>query len=254
MIEKFTNLLENREYSRVIQSVIIGLTILDVVLLTGTLFFPVSTEVYNYIVLFDLLVVVILATQFMYNLYNSDNRINFIKLNWFDLVGMVPEILLGGYSAILRYFRLIKIFGLLNTSLGNFLKFVEKAHLEYGIVTLIFILISGASIFYFFEFGVNQNVNSLDDALWYILITITTVGFGDIYPQTVGGRIATLIIIVAGIAFVSFAAFKITKLFFEESEEKEIEIEGKLDELEGKMDKIQSELDEIKNLLKKEIE
>jgi len=137
---------------------------------------------------------------------------------------MIPEIAIGGYASILRYLRLIRILFLFYKSLKQFFDFIQKTHIEYGIITIIFVLISSATIFYFFEFGVNSNVNSMDDALWYVLITITTVGFGDITPETIGGRIATVIIIISGIGFISYLSSKITYWFLESSEKENIAI------------------------------
>ena len=239
----------NREVKRIIDAVIIGLTLLDVILLTGIIFVPVNSGTYQIIVLFDLMVVCILASQFIHRLYHSDDRIKYLKNNWFDILGMVPEILLAGYSGIFRYFRLIKILSLLRKNIVSLFDYIERANLEYGVITLIFVIISGAILFYFFEYGVNPNVNSLDDALWYILITITTVGYGDIYPHTVGGRFATLIIILGGLSFVCYVAFKMTGLFFEQSEDKETLMEKKLESVDKKIDKLQEEMNELKKIL-----
>lgn len=253
MKEKIIAIFRNRELSHIIDVMIIGLTLLDVIVLTGTYFIKVSPETYNIVLIFDLALCIILITQFIYNFYKSPDKSEYIKHNWFNILGMVPEILIGGYATFLRYFRLIKILSLFRKNLIHFFEFIEKTHLEYGIITIIFILISGAAIFYFFEFGINQNVNSLDDAIWYVLITITTVGFGDIYPQTIGGRIATVIIIVAGIGFISYVAAGLTGWFLESSTEKEKELEEKLDKFEKKIDKkfddLESELREIKEMI-----
>ena len=89
----------------------------------------------------------------------------------------------------------------------------------------------------------------MDDALWYVLLTITTVGFGDIYPYTVGGRFATLIIVIGGLAFVSYVAFKITGLFFEQTEDEETAMEKKLESMDKKIDRLQEEIEELKKLL-----
>ena len=256
MIKKISRKLRNSELAQIIDFMIIGLTLLDIVILTSIFFVNVSPKTYQIILIFDLIVVIILFTQFIYDLYRSDNRTKFIKNNWFNLLGMIPEILLGGYASFLRYFRLIKILSLFRKDLIHFFEFIEKIHLEYGIITLVFILISGAAIFYFFEFGINPNVNSPDDALWYVLITITTVGFGDIYPQTIGGRVATVIIIAAGLGFISYVAAGITSWFMESSNKKDKKLlEEKLENLdnrlEEKFDNIQNDLKELKDLMKK---
>jgi voltage-gated potassium channel len=245
----FNRFMGSREVKKITDAVIIGLTLLDVILLTGIIFVQVNSETYQLIVLFDLIVVCILASQFVHRLYQADDRVKYLKNNWFDIIGMVPEILLAGYSGIFRYFRLIKILSLLRRNIVGLFDYIERADLEYGVITLIFVIISGAILFYFFEYGVNPSVNSLDDALWYILITITTVGYGDIYPHTVGGRFATLIIIIGGLAFVSYAAFKITGLFFEQTEDKETVMEKRLESLDKKIDRLQEEMNELKKLL-----
>lgn len=256
MIKRIKDILKNRELSQIIEWIIIGLTILDIVILTSIFFVNVSPRVYNSILIFDLIVVIILIIQFVYELQKSDNKKKFFKKNWFNLLGMVPEILLGGYAGFLRYFRLIKILSLFRKDIVHFIEFIEKTHLEYGIITLVFILISGAAIFYFFEFGVNPNVNSLDDALWYVLITITTVGFGDIYPYTIGGRLATAIIIVAGLGFISYVAAGITSWFMVSSNRNEKELlEEKIENLDKNIDdkfnELQDDIKEMKELLKK---
>ncbi|NYB26731.1 MAG: two pore domain potassium channel family protein [Methanobacteriaceae archaeon] len=180
---------------------VIGLVLLDIILLTALIFINnINPQLYQFILYFDLFVVIILIAQFIYKFKNSTSKTKYLKDNWFDLVGMVPEIVLPGFATFLRYFRLIRILSLFRRNLANFFNFLERTHLEYGI-TLIFILISAASIFYFFEHGINPNVNSIDDTIWYALITIRTVGFGDGTPQTIGGRVATVIIIVSGYWF-----------------------------------------------------
>lgn len=247
------NIIQNRESKRIFDAIIIGLTLLDVIVLTGIMFVQVNPETYRVIVIFDLIVVSILIVQFIYNFYQAEDKTKYLKDNWFDILGMIPEVLLAGYSGILRYLRLIKILSLLRKNIVSMFEYIERANLEYGVITLIFVIISGAVMFYFFEYGVNPNVNSMDDALWFILITITTVGYGDIYPQTVGGRFATLIIIVAGITFVSYAAFKITGLFFEQTEDQENIMEKQLESMDKKIDQLQDEMDEIKKLLENQI-
>lgn len=245
----FNRFMGKQEVKRIIEALIIGLTVLDLILLTGIIFVQVNSEVYQVIVFFDLIVVCILAFHFINQLYQADGRVKYLKDNWFDVIGMVPEIVLAGYSGIFRFFRLIKIFSLLRRNIVRFFDYIERANLEYGVVTIIFVIISGAALFYFFEYGVNPSVNSMDDALWYVLLTITTVGFGDIYPYTVGGRFATLIIVIGGLAFVSYVAFKITGLFFEQTEDEETAMEKKLESMDKKIDRLQEEIEELKKLL-----
>ncbi len=67
-----------------------------------------------------------------------------------------------------------------------------------GTVTLL-----GTFGFHFFESGHNQNLKSFSDSLWWAVVTITTIGYGDIYPVTTGGRICALFLMFSGIGLLS---------------------------------------------------
>jgi len=69
------------------------------------------------------------------------------------------------------------------------------------------LLVFSAVLFYFFEKGKNPNVSNFFDAIWWAVVTMTTVGYGDIYPFTTSGRItAMLLMIMGGALFLSFVA------------------------------------------------
>ncbi len=248
-------LFKSKELRTIFNAVLIGLVLLDIILLTVLFFININPVLYQLVLYFDLFVVLILILQFIYNFKNSTSKTKFLKNNWFDILGMVPEILIPGFATFLRYFRLIKILSLFRRNLTQFFDFIEKTHLEYGIITLIFILISAAAVFYFFENGINPSVNSIDDAMWYVLITVTTVGFGDIYPYTIGGRIATVIIIITGIGFISYLAASVTGWFFETAKKEEEKIEEEIETFEEHinehLDSIEADVTEIKEILDK---
>jgi hypothetical protein len=69
-------------------------------------------------------------------------------------------------------------------SLGTYLATILS------VVLLIALL--GPLGFHSFEYGVNQNVKGFPDSLWWTLVTIRTIGYGDIFPVTAGGRVIAL--------------------------------------------------------------
>ena len=82
-----------------------------------------------------------------------------------------------------------------------------KQLLKYFLIIVVVIL-TGAFAIHLFEHGKEANIRTFFDAIWWALVTITTVGYGDLYPVSFGGRIIGIIFILLGfIAFSIFTAF-----------------------------------------------
>lgn len=120
---------------------------------------------------------------------------------------------------ILRFFVLFRVFKILRytKSINQFVDVLANKRFE--LFTLLFILffvmgVSGIAI-YVFEEELNPNINSIFDAIYWALITISTVGYGDISPVTTQGRIISMLIIISGIAMISFATSVIVSAFSE---------------------------------------
>lgn len=102
------------------------------------------------------------------------------------------------------------------------------------------LLISCAVLFYVAESGVNPQVSSLIDGFWWAVVTMTTVGYGDIVPVTVFGKcVAVILMFSAGLCFFSFMALLSSAFVRIEVHELENEVERMrqgLDQLRKKMD------------------
>jgi len=120
---------------------------------------------------------------------------------------------------ILRAFVLFRIFKLLRytKSLTQFMEVLKNKRFE--LITLLFLLffvVSMAGIaIYVFEEHINPQINTLFDALYWAMVTITTVGYGDIAPVTHEGRIISMIVVISGIAMISFLTSVIVSAFSE---------------------------------------
>jgi voltage-gated potassium channel len=97
-----------------------------------------------------------------------------------------------------------------------------------------------------------QDFQSYGDALWWSLVTLTTVGYGDIVPQTTWGRVIGGIIMIMGVTFISFLTATVTSLFIstEEGEreafriDRENEVRATLQRIEDRLAAIEARLNQ----------
>ena len=75
---------------------------------------------------------------------------------------------------------------------------------------IVAVLVASVVTVYMVEKRVNEGFKTLWDAVWWMVVTITTTGYGDRFPVTVGGRIAGIMIMILGVTTVGFVAGRIT--------------------------------------------
>lgn len=84
------------------------------------------------------------------------------------------------------------------------------------------VLLLATWVFFHVERGVNPEVNSYFDSFWWGVTTITTVGFGDVVPETTAGRVIGIILMYSGtVLFIAFVGF-LVNYWISETVEKEI--------------------------------
>ena len=137
-----------------------------------------------------------------------------------DLLAILP-----GYRP-LRIFRIFVIFRLFKLlrytkSINTFIEVLANKKFELFILLLAvgFVTFIGGAVIYVFEAHANPKIENFFDAIYWSLITISTVGYGDITPVTEEGKVLTMVLIIIGIGFISFATSIIASAFTEKLEE-----------------------------------
>ena len=162
----------------------------------------------------EIVVVVIFTCEYFIRILLSPKRLRFIFsfYGFVDLIAILPFYL--AFAIDLRSFRLIRLLRLIrvlkvaryNSALQRFSKALFLAKEELAIFTglsLILLYLSAVGIYHFEHAAQPEVFKSIFDSLWWSVATLTTVGYGDIYPITIGGRFFTFIILMIGLGLVA---------------------------------------------------
>jgi voltage-gated potassium channel len=189
----------------------------------------------------DTIVCVLLLADFFVRLHCAENKGAFLKWGWIDLVASIPNIDLLRWGRLVRVLRVIRLLRSLR-SLHKVLAMLFQSKVETGAVSLtlsafLLIAFSSASILICERQG-DANIKTAEDAIWWSVATITTVGYGDKYPVTTEGRILGMALMLAGIGMFGALSGLVASLFLgtqnkELSEAREILI--RLEQLQAKL-------------------
>ncbi|MEO6612132.1 MAG: ion transporter [Chitinophagaceae bacterium] len=145
-----------------------------------------------------------------------------------DLVAILPfylHALIGFDLRMLRILRLLRFFRLFRltayTKAAQLLGKVFKSRaneLMLAFVLTMFLVVIASCLVYFAEHNAQPGkFTSIPGTMWWAVVTLTTVGYGDMYPITVLGKIFTSVVLLAGIGMLALPAGIITSGFLEES-------------------------------------
>lgn len=218
-------------------------TILDILFLLYITFYQVSNSFKFQVIVFDLILCAIFWVEFLYNLKKSQNRREYLKNNGIGILGMLP--FNSVFLRPLRFVKLaqfIKFFIMVRDEEKNISEFIRKTYLDKIIIaSIVFIVIVTVLVWM-----LDSNITDFKTAVWYIFVSMTSTGYGDVVPSSVSGKVVGIVAMVGGIIIFSLITAIISSAYISRlNRQNRADLESKIDNLSREVEKLNEKIDEL---------
>lgn len=237
------------------------LIVIDIILITSSMFFDLPKDITYFMQYYDFCLCIVLLIEWFYVFYISSPKTLFLKQksNWIDLIASIPfDALLPIFIPqinLLRFLRLLKllrVFALFNRFFDGLERFVKVSNIDKILGGVFFTII----IFTLVLFIYGPTYGLFDD-FYFVVVTLTTVGYGDVIPVTFNEKIISIFLLIIGIFIFSTITASISAYFTDRilnANDKTIQdsFDEKFNLLNGELEDIKKEL-QISNQENKEL-
>ncbi len=195
---------------------ILVVTVMSLVIMVSMLL-PLAPQTMSLVKFYDNEVCIIFLVDFILNFLGAERKSDFFfkERGWLDLLGSIPSFGLFQYASLLRLFRLSRLARITRLLRGQrkkeLVRDVVNNRSQYAafitvLMALIVLSVASVLVLEFESTSPDANIKTGWDSFWYSVVTITTVGYGDRYPVTVGGRITAMFIMFMGVGIIGALA------------------------------------------------
>jgi voltage-gated potassium channel Kch len=189
-----------------------------------------------------LLSIVFLA-DFAYRLLTAESKSTYFfrQYGWADLLASMPveQVKVLRVFRLMRVVRLLREFGVRNIARSLLNDRAGSALLTLLLMGVLVLEFGSLTILNIEQHARGANIVNASDALWYVVVTISTVGYGDRFPVTNEGRVAGIVIIVIGVGIFGTFTGYLANLFLSPPKQPDVtEAANTLDEAEHKLQRM----------------
>ncbi len=192
--------------------------------------FPLAPAVVRDLTDLDRFAYAVFALEFLVRLHLAQARSRFLREHWIDLVALIPlSLFISGFT----WFRALRGFIMLR----RYSEFFHGVFLRHGFVHVVAVtfglVVAGAHAIH----RVEPDIGSFGDALWWSLVTTTTVGHGDIAPKTAAGRAVAVVLMLFGTGFIGIFTGTVATILVERGTQRRQQ--GPLQDLKAHLDRLE---------------
>jgi voltage-gated potassium channel len=187
------------------------------------------------------------AAEYLIRLYLAPSRRSFFLRHLIDLaVVALPVLRPLRALRLLRVLTFTRIGVVLVSALKRSRDVLTHRGLHYVLLAVLAIVVACSAVELAFEqHAPGSSIHSFGDALWWAIVTVTTVGYGDVAPVTAGGRGVAVVLMLVGIGLIGTLTATVASYFVEEATDREkAELVGRLDRIEAQLAELLARTDD----------
>ncbi|MET3682569.1 voltage-gated potassium channel [Alkalibacillus flavidus] len=163
-------------------------------------------------IIINRIVWIVFVIDFSIRLYSTNDKWRYIKKNPFDLIAIIPFDAIFQLARVARLIRFVRVLLLAKHYFKPFWAIMRTNNLDKVIAfSIILVLLTSIPIMY-----IEPSIDTYQDALWWSIVTATTVGYGDISPVTGLGRMIAMILMFVGIGLIGMITGSIATYFIKD--------------------------------------
>jgi voltage-gated potassium channel len=184
---------------------------------------------------------VVFLVEFCARCWDAPSRLRYFRDHWIDLITCIPAV------GPLRALRLVRLLGLVRLAVRIRALSLVRARATSTMgpwmiaPTLVLLWFGAAEAFWLTEHGRNADVQTFTDALYLALMTVTTVGYGDVRPVTYEGRLLAGGLVFVGLGLLGFASSRLALIW--------LRTEGETAQLEREIRELRREVSRLADRL-----
>ena len=238
---------KNSERVGPFQIVILILSIVVLLALGADTFLKLPAEISRLLNDLDTLICIILLVDFVVRFCRAESKLGFLKWGWIDLLASIPYVpilRIGRIIRILRIIRLLRAVRATHRISAVLLKDKVRTGVAGALLTsFLLVMFCSIAVLICEQQDPNANIKTAGDALWWGITTITTVGYGDKYPITTGGRFVAVFLMIAGVGLFGVLSGLAASFFVGSSQKSMVQEENKIL---ARLEKIEEKIDQLK--------
>jgi voltage-gated potassium channel len=223
---------------------VLTLSIFALILLTAEVLLPLdegTSKILNYA---DTTICLLFFLDFLITVYRSENRLRyFVTWGWLDLLSCVPMIDALRVTRAARIVRIVRVLRALRSAriLATFIlqRRAQSGLMAASLVFIVVVFLGSVAILHFERGEEKSNIHEPEDAVWWSVVTLSTVGSGDKYPVTPEGRLIGVVLTVIGVALIGTLSGFVAAWFLAPGEQKQ----------ESELEALRIEIKELRQLL-----